>query len=210
MNFYKLLGVDFNATEEEIKKAYRKKVKLFHPYVNPDGEEIFKILNTAYETLINTEKRAKYDNLINKNSLLKVFEEKLLEFLGFIDKPQKGSDIKTTLTVSLEDGILGKEKTVKYMRKVVCPNCEGTGITKESKIERCDKCNTEGKIQTKIGKIICFKCFGKGFVVKNPCSRCKGFGYTKKEECITFKVPVGVQTGDRIKVKSMGNCGLGN
>lgn len=208
MNFYRLLGVAYNATPDEIKKAYRKKVKIFHPDVNPDGEEVFKLLNVAYETLINPDKREQYDKLLNKNSLLKVFEDKLLEFLGFTDKPQKGSDIRTTVTVSLEDGLLGRKKTIKYKRKVLCPDCEGNGIVKESRLIKCDKCSGEGRIQTKLGKIVCFKCLGKGFVVKNPCGRCGGLGYTKEDQYISFKVPIGVETGDKLTVKSMGNCGL--
>lgn len=208
MNFYKLLGIPFNATEEDIKKAYRKKVKLFHPDINPDGEEIFKILNIAYETLINPEKRTQYDKLINGSSIFKIFEEKLLDFFGFTDKPLKGTDIKTTIKVSLEDGLLGKEKTIKYKRKVICPECDGNAITKYSKIEKCFKCDGKGRINTKLGKILCFNCLGKGFMIKNPCKSCKGLGYIKKDEFITFKVPIGIQTGDKIKIKNMGNCGL--
>ena len=208
MNFYKLLGVAFNATPEEIKKAYRKKVKLFHPDINPNGKEIFKVLNTAYETLINPEKRQEYDRYINKNSLTRILEEKILDFLGFTDKPLKGLDIKTTVIVSLQDGILSREKTISYERKVICPECEGSSITSYSQIVKCDKCDGEGRIQTKIGKIICFKCLGKGFVVKNPCKTCKGFGYIKTKDQVSFKVPIGVETGDKIRIEGKGHCGL--
>ena len=208
MNFYKLLGVPFNATEDEIKKAYRKKVKLFHPDINPNGKEIFKILNLAYETLTDPQKRLEYDKLINKSSPIRFVEEKIFDFLGFTDKPQKGSDIKTTVEITLEEGILQKEKTIVYKRKVKCPECEGNGITKESIIEKCDKCKGLGRVNTKIGNIVCLKCLGKGFIVKNPCKTCQGLGYVKKDQYLTFKVPLGVQTGDKLRVKNMGNEGI--
>ena len=207
MNFYKLLGLKIDATEEEIKKAFRKQAKKFHPDLNKDSEEIFKLINQAYKTLIDPEKRSFYNNILGKSNLLNVFEEKLLEFLGFTDKPKNGSNIHITLKVSLKDAILGSEKVITYKRYKTCENCEGSGLSQSSKIVKCKKCDGIGKIQTKIGKIVCFNCFGKGYEILNPCEKCKGQGYYKGLESIKINVPKGIDDGERLRIRNLGHDG---
>ena len=209
MNFYKLLGLKIDATEEEIKKAFRKQAKKFHPDLNKGSEEIFKIINEAYKTLIDPEKRSFYNSILGKSNLFNVFEEKLLDFLGFTDKPKNGSSIYITLKVSIKDAILGSEKVITYKRYKSCENCEGSGLSGSSKIIKCKKCDGIGKIQTKIGKIICFGCFGKGYEILNPCEKCKGHGHYKGLESVKIKIPKGIDDGERLRIKNLGHDGTG-
>lgn len=200
MNFYKLLTIKISASEDEIKKAYRKVAKKFHPDINPDGDFIFKLLNEAYVILLDPQKRKEYDKrLFEKNS------GKFSEFLFFTSKPKDGSDIN--LSIYLENKESEKEIVVGYKRYKVCEICEGNGLKKDSKIEICEKCKGTGKIKTKFGSIVCFNCFGEGYKILNPCEFCKGLGYYYGKEKIKVKVK-DLQSGDKVLLKGFGNCGI--
>lgn len=207
MNFYKLLGVSPDATYQEIKKAFYKKAKKFHPDINPGSEDTFKLILKAYQTLINPQEREKYNNLIQGSSGFISLTEKFMDFLGFTDKPKKGSNIKVKLNLSLKEAIEGAKKELSYKRKVLCEVCEGCGFTENSKVMLCDRCEG-GKIKTKFGSIVCPHCLGKGFVIYNPCHACGGKGFYTKMDTISINVPVGVKDREKLVVKGLGNIGL--
>lgn len=207
MNFYKLLGVSPDAKPEEIKKAFYRRAKKFHPDVNPDSAEIFKLITKAYQTLIDPQQRRLYDSLINRKTIFELFQEKLVEFLGFTDKPKRGKTIKVVLPVSITEGIKGGIKEVVYKRKVFCAKCDGIGFTEKSEFIRCDRCEG-GRVLTPLGKVICPKCLGRGVIIKNPCDACGGKGLTVKQEKVFIKVPVGVEDGEAVSIKSMGDAGV--
>ncbi|MEJ5172201.1 MAG: DnaJ domain-containing protein [Hydrogenothermaceae bacterium] len=207
MNFFRLLGVSPLSSTEEIKKAFYKKAKKFHPDLNPNAGEIFKYITQAYETLTDPEKRKHYESVLNKKSILDKFSESFFGFLGFTAKPKRGKNIKLTLTVYLEDGLRGSKKEISYKRKVICGDCDGCGFTEHSSIVKCEKC-INGYIDTKLGKIPCPECLTKGFIIKNPCNTCKGIGYYTKMDRVVIDIPVGVRGGDFIKIEKIGNAGL--
>ncbi|MEZ0324172.1 MAG: DnaJ domain-containing protein [Hydrogenothermaceae bacterium] len=207
MNFFRLLGVSPLSSTEEIKKAFYRKAKKFHPDLNPDAGEIFKYITQAYETLIDPQKRKDYEAVLEKKSIFDKFSETLFEFLGFTTKPKKGKNIKITLTVDIKDGLIGSKKEISYKRKVICEECDGCGFTEYSSIVKCERC-LNGYINTKFGKMPCPECLAKGFIIKNPCNRCKGKGYYNKIEKVFIDVPIGVRDGDFIKIRKLGNAGL--
>lgn len=207
MNYFKLLGVSPSATPEHIKKSFHKMAKKFHPDLNPDGIEIFKYINQAYETLIDPKKRIEYQSILEKRSIADKLSDRVFEFLGFTDKPKRGNDIKLKVSVSLKEGIFGSKKRIDYKRRVICEECEGSGLDIESKISECDRC-FQGRVKTKFGKIPCPRCLGRGFIILNPCKRCRGDGYHLRLETIYIDVPVGVGDREIIKLKKLGNAGI--
>ena len=131
-NYYQILGVERSATQEEIKKAYRRLAKEWHPDVNPDpkAEEKFKEINEAYYVLSDEEKRREYDRLLQSGDekAYKDFMEYIQDFLERIrkaPKPKKGQDIRLKLELSLEEAFLGCEKLIEYERWIDCPSCDG-------------------------------------------------------------------------------------
>ncbi len=208
MDFYKILGVARDATPEEIKKAFREKAKKFHPDRNKGSQEFFKKIILAYETLIDPEKRRKYDIKLQKEiSLLDNALSKVYHALGYTPVKKRGKDIYKKVFISLKEGYLGSKKTIYYTRKEKCSICEGTGVTENSIVKECKSCLGKGLIKKGFIKIPCIKCEGKGFQVLNPCVSCGGKGYIRKETRKTFKIPEGIKEGDHIKIKGGGHCG---
>ncbi|NPA54308.1 MAG: DnaJ domain-containing protein, partial [Aquificae bacterium] len=206
MDYYKILGVAKNATPEEIKKAFREKAKKYHPDINKSSEEFFKKITVAYETLIDPEKRKKYDLSLKKQKL-SYFTDKLYETFGFTSKPIKGKDIHLKISLSLEEGFFGKEKEIFYERKEHCPKCEGTGLSSNSILKECFKCKGKGKYKKAFLHLPCFECHGKGYVILNPCDMCGGKGLVKKQVKKIIKIPRGIQEKNKIKIKYGGNGG---
>ncbi len=208
MDFYKILGVARDATPEEIKKAFREKAKRFHPDRNKSSQEFFKKVTLAYETLIDPEKRKKYDLQLNRStSILDKAFSKIYDTLGFTPASKKGKDLYKKVFISLKEGFLGSVKTISYTRKERCSYCEGTGITENSVIRECSLCRGEGFVKKGVIKIPCSRCKGRGFQILNPCTNCSGKGYIHLETRKTFKIPEGIKEGDYIKIKGGGDCG---
>ncbi len=206
MDYYKLLGVARDATPEEIKKAFREKAKKYHPDINKSTEELFKKITTAYETLIDPEKRKKYDQYLRKKGN-KSLVDRFYEALGFTSKPVKGRDIHIKLTISLEEGYYGKEKEIFYQRNEHCPVCKGTGLSENSIIKECPKCKGKRKVKKAFISIPCTTCSGKGIIILNPCITCGGKGLVKKQVKKHFYIPKGIQEGQKIKIKEGGHGG---
>ncbi len=209
MDFYKILGVDRDATPEEIKKAFREKAKKYHPDVNKGAEEFFKKITAAYETLIDEEKRKIYDEKIKKSSSFTDFlSEKIFEALGFTPKPVKGKDIHKKIYISISEGLKGSIKTISYIREEKCSFCGGTGLGENSLLKECDSCSGKGVKKKLMVSIPCIKCSGKGYLILNPCEFCHGKGTVKKTVEKRFRLPVGINEGMKIVIRKGGNSGI--
>jgi len=211
MDLYKILGVGRDATPEEIKKAFRKKAKQFHPDINPEHQETFKKITYAYDILIDPEKRKKYDKTLKdfeKKDFGKIIGDILADFLGFHTKPVTGENITAKISLTIEEGYFGSVKTVRYKRKVICGECSGRGITSRSRIKECKRCKGSGRIKKAFIQIPCFECFGRGVVIINPCPVCKGSGRVSKTEKKNIKIPAGVLNGQKVIVERGGNEGI--
>ncbi len=192
MDYYRILGVPKNATQEQIKQAFREKAKKYHPDVNPEGGQIFKKILEAYETLSDPKKRKAYDSQNKTYSTLKeIFKE-------------KPSDIKLDVYITLEEAYNGTERWLSYDRKVVCSTCEGEGLYDNSQFIPCKKCKGSGLVEILGIKTICFECKGKGEKLINPCPQCEGKGTVEKTENLKITIPSG--TKEKVFVyKGLGN-----
>jgi molecular chaperone DnaJ len=211
-DYYKILGVEKNATAEEIKKAYRNLAKTHHPDVGGNEEE-FKKISAAYETLSNEEKRRNYDNGGNNpNMNFDPFNMGNFGFNPFGNRQpasQKGRDIRLDLTLTLEEIYRGTNKKIKFNHSVGCDTCSGTG----GKDTACDACNGQGVItqtvQTPMGRMMnqkmCGKCRATGRIIIDPCKTCNGVGSVLKTEMLDLKIPEGVEHGHAFIVKSGGD-----
>ncbi|AAC07578.1 DnaJ C-terminal domain-containing protein [Aquifex aeolicus] len=220
-DYYEILGVNRDATKEEIKKAYRKLVRIYHPDINPDpsAQEKFKEINEAYHVLIDDERRSEYDAILSRNDVGKFrdFLEYIQEFVESIiqgekgkkRRPRKGQDIKMKLPLTLEEAGLGCEKEIIYSRWMDCPVCEGMGVKGEAETVVCHACNGEGRRVSGIFNFPrpCSVCKGKGFIVKNPCPTCYGRGRVSAQHKIKVHIPPGTEEGEVLKVPEKGHLG---
>lgn len=207
MNFYRLLGVSLDSKPEDIKRAFYYKAKKFHPDVNPNSSTLFKYIIQAYQTLIDPNKRKEYEAFFSKKGPLETFSEKFMEILGFTDKPKKGTDINLQIKLSLKEAIEGVEKEILYQRRVICKRCDGCGFDEGSAVVECDSCKG-GRVETRFGRFVCPVCFGRGFLIKNPCKSCKGLGHTKVTQYLYLQINQGVEDGSTKVFKHLGNAGL--
>ncbi len=206
MNYYELLGIAKNASEEEIKKAFREKAKKYHPDVNPEGSEIFKEITKAYETLIDPQKRKLYDQSLKPKSLKQKIESKIDKL--FKSVVINGSNIYIEEKLTLEEAFTGIRKNIIFQRKEICTSCEGSGIGENSIIKECPKCKGKGKIKTPLINIPCPFCKGRKFEILNPCSRCGGKGLIKKDVQLNISVPPFSTDSLMLVLKGEGNKGL--
>lgn len=219
-DYYQILGVNKNATSDEIKKAYRKLSKQFHPDVNPDGADKFKDIAEAYDTLSDENKRNRYDNPNpfggQGGNPFDIFEE----MMRGKQRPQhprvKDKTIKVVLTP--QETFHGIDKELNYKVKHSCDVCTGTGG--DTKV--CSVCGGSGVLQQKIGtgfftQIVetpCGKCHKTGKIIVNPCIKCNGRGSVDKFQTLKIKIPQSVDSGDFLRVRGKGdfinNVGYGD
>lgn len=223
--YYELLGVDEDASQDEIKSAYRNKAKTYHPHSNSDtaDEEKFKKINKAYEVLSDEEKRKKYDRFgkaaVEGNASTNTsagFEniQDIFETLfgGGRGRQQKQADLKKTLAITLDDAYHGVEKTITVQRDAACETCDGSG-SEDGELQTCPHCNGQGKVQavrrTPFGRsrVVeeCDQCNGRGKQPETPCPDCGGDGTTRTEETISVDIPAGVRHRQRVRVEDKGN-----
>ena len=237
-DYYEILGVPKDATEEEIKSSYRNLAKKYHPDLNPDNieeaSEKFKEASEAYEVLSDPSKRKKYDlfghggvngqtgNYQNFGGFEDIFGDFMNDFFGggFTDTrrngPIRGADLRYDLDLSFEEAAFGAEKEIEIERQENCGTCEGTGVEPGSSKETCSKCNGSGEIryaqQSPLGRIIrvstCDECHGTGEIIVDKCKICHGTGSVRKNKKIKVKIPAGVNTGSIISVRGEGEGGL--
>ena len=222
-DYYGILGVEKNATDSEIKKAYRKLSKKYHPDVNPDGEEKFKDVAEAYDILSDSNKRANYDRFGSANPRGgnpfggQSMEDMMREF-GFgggrnpftKQEQNRGHDLVINVRISLEEVFNGVTKKFKYRRNAPCTTCNGDGGTGK---KTCPKCNGSGSVMhihnTPIGQmrqvVDCDQCSATGVVFDNTCGTCHGNGTINKEEMVEVNIPKGIKDGDAIEYVGMGH-----
>lgn len=230
-DLYNILGVDRNATEDQLKSAYRKLSKKYHPDINKssDAEEKFKEIASAYETLSDPSKKANYDRFGSGGnpyggggnpfgahgfSMDDIFSQFGDMFggnpHGRQQRTSKGSDLRMKVVLNIDDILKGATKKLKYKRHVKCDPCNGKGGTD---VKNCSTCNGSGQrvvVQnTPFGQIrnqtICNNCSGSGKEMKNKCGSCHGQGTQVKEQVVDVEIPAGVSTGMQLNMQGFGN-----
>ena len=233
-DYYEVLSVDRNATDEELKKAFRKLAFTYHPDHNRDdgAEDKFKEVNEAYEALSDSDRRAAYDRFGHDGAeglFSRGFEG--FNFGGFGDifeaffggtatsarqAPQRGTDLHYGITISFEEAAFGFEKEISISRIENCSLCNGVGCKPGTQPSKCPNCGGAGQVrrtqQSIFGRFttntICSQCHGEGRIITDPCSQCRGTGKEKCKREILVKVPAGVDDGSRIRLSNEGEAGI--
>lgn len=236
-DYYDILGTSKGASDDEIKKAYRKLAMKYHPDRNPDdkeAEEKFKDINEAYQVLSDPEKKSQYDQFGTTDfnggfggaggfdfSGMGGFEDIFDSFFGggFSSRrrngPERGDDLEYTLNLTFEEAVFGIEKEISISKNENCDTCNGTGSKPGSNPKTCDKCGGTGQVRyqrnTPLGSFVststCDKCNGRGKVITDPCSHCHGKGTVRKNKKVKIKIPAGVDTGNVLPLRGQGEPG---
>lgn len=220
-NYYEILGVDKNASADEIKKAYRKKAIEHHPDKGGD-EDKFKEAAEAYETLSDPEKKREYDTFgkagngrsnFNMDDIFSQFGDIFSGFnfnFGGHSRAKRGGDLRIKVSLTLSDILFGSEKKIKYKRQKHCKSCSGTGGKDTTVCRTCNGAGQRSFIQkTPFGQIQqiapCNFCNGEGKTIKDKCHSCNGEGTTLTEEAIDLNIPPGALTGMQLTMQGNGN-----
>lgn len=231
-DYYDVLGVSKNASDADIKKAFRRLAMKFHPDRNPDNEEAeekFKEAKEAHDILSDQQKRAAYDQFGHAGVSTSAGGPDAQGFSGFGDifdsvfgdifgaqgrggqRAQSGANLRYDLELGLEDAIAGATIKIRVPRLVTCNQCSGSGARPGSGPVRCPTCNGAGQVRMQQGffsvQQTCPKCRGRGNIIDDPCPACRGQGRIRDSKTISVKVPPGVDTGDRIRLNGEGEAG---
>ena len=215
-DYYKILEVEENASDEDIKKSYRSLSKKFHPDVNPDGTEKFKEINEAYETLGNTEKRQQYNQRKSNPYAGSDFENMFSQMFGGANgfrqqQPRRKSAPDKIIRVQItpQESYLGTEKNVSYFRDIHCNHCNGGGGDQQA----CQTCGGAGFQVKQFGtgfmvqqiRTVCNTCGGKGYTLVHKCYYCDGRGTKQSTGELKINIPVGADSGQFLKVGDVGD-----
>lgn len=233
-DYYKLLGVERNASDAEIKKSYRSMAMKFHPDRNKDNPEEaevkFKQIKEAYEVLSDAQKRSAYDQFghagvdgsmggggrggFTSESFSDVFGDVFGDIFGGGSRQrgaQRGSDLRYNLELTLEEAVAGTESKLRVPVLVACKECDSTGAKKGSSPVICSTCHGHGQVRMQQGffsvQQTCPTCRGTGKQIKDPCGVCRGEGRVQETKTLSAKIPAGVDTGDRIRLAGEGEAG---
>lgn len=239
-DYYEVLGVSKGASDSELKKAYRKLAKQNHPDLNPGdkaAEARFKEINEAYEVLSDSEKRSKYDQFghagVDPNfgggdggfggfDMGDIFSSFFGGFGGFGGEqrgartgPQKGSDVRISISITLEEAAFGCKKEISISHMEACDTCKGTGSAEGTTAEICPNCHGTGSVRvqqrTMFGSMstttVCPNCRGEGKIIHQPCKSCNGKGAVRKKKNISINIPAGIDEGQAISLRGQGDIG---
>jgi molecular chaperone DnaJ len=232
-DYYEILGISQNATDQEIKSAYRKQALRYHPDKNPgdlEAEEKFKEAAEAYSVLSDAEKRARYDRFGHSGlqgggfsgfdpSTFGDFGDILGDFFGFgdifgtrrRDGPERGPDLRYDLKISFREAAFGLRTKIKIPRQETCSSCQGRGTAKGKSPVSCPVCHGAGQVRYQQGFFsisrTCGQCQGTGKIIRHPCETCQGRGAVRREKILEVKIPAGVDNGARLRIQGEGEAG---
>nr|MBP9838598.1 molecular chaperone DnaJ [Pseudomonadota bacterium] len=235
-DYYEILEVSKDASQDQIKKSYRQLAIKFHPDKNPnnkEAEEKFKEATEAYQVLSSEENRAKYDRFghaafsngggFDGFSDFGAFAEDIFGdiFGAFFGsgttrgRQRGGRDLKYNLEITLEEAATGIEKNIKLKKPVPCTGCKGNGVRDGKDAPVCKNCGGRGQVRIQQGFFTisrpCSSCNGNGKINKDPCPSCGGKGNSTKEKELNVKIPAGIDTGQQLKIRGEGEeLGGGN
>lgn len=237
VDYYQTLELTKGASEEEIKKAYRKLAMKHHPdrnAGNKESEAKFKEIKEAYEVLSDSEKRATYDRFghaafeqgMGGGGGAGGFHGDFGDVFGDIFEgmfggrgggrqrgPQRGDDLQYQIEITLEEAAFGAQKTIRYNRSQTCATCNGSGAKKGTTSSTCTTCNGQGQVRMQQGffsiQQTCPKCRGSGKIIKEHCGDCRGQGTVNAPRTIEVKIPAGIDHGQRVRLSGEGAAGAG-
>ena len=230
-DYYEVLGVNRDASEDDIKKSYRKLAMKFHPDRNPDNpkaEEQFKEAKEAYEMLSDANKRAAYDQYghagVDPSAAaggagMGGFSDAFGDIFGDIfgggrsrSNVYRGADLRYNFEIGLEEAARGTETKIRIPTLDECATCHGTGAKPGTQPVKCTTCDGHGQVRMQQGffsiQQTCPKCHGTGKIVQSPCVACRGAGRMKQHKTLSVKIPAGVDEGDRIRLSGEGEAGV--
>ncbi len=233
-DYYEVLGVGRDASEREIKKAYKRLAMKYHPDRNPgdkEAEASFKEVKEAYEILTDANKKAAYDQFghagVDPNrgggggyggagDFGDIFGDVFGDIFGGGRRggqrqAARGSDLRYNLELSLEEAVKGLTKEIRIPTLASCDVCDGSGAKKGTSATTCGTCHGQGQVQMRQGffavQQACPTCHGRGKIIKDPCGKCHGEGRVEKTKTLSVKIPAGVDTGDRVRLTGEGEAG---
>jgi molecular chaperone DnaJ len=232
-DYYELLGLSRTASDDEIKKAYRQLALKYHPDRNPGdkhAEEKFKEISEAYQVLSDAQKRVQYDQFGHaafgeggpfaggfdfNAGFQDIFGDIFGDFFGAGTagrrRQMRGEDLRYNLTLAFEEAVSGTEKRIKIPRHGQCETCRGTGAKPGTAPQPCPTCRGKGQVNFQQGFFsvsrTCNQCHGQGTIIRDPCGVCGGAGRVRKLHTLNVKIPAGVDTGSRLKLRGEGETG---
>jgi molecular chaperone DnaJ len=232
-DYYEILGIPRDAGEDEIKRSYRRLAMQYHPDRNPgdkEAEEKFKEASEAYEVLRDPEKREIYNRFGHEGlrgtgftgftgfeDIFSAFGDIFEDFFGFgttrrgRTMARSGADLRYDLTLSFLDAAFGKEITIEIPKFVKCDSCGGSGAEPGTFPSTCQTCRGHGQVSRTQGffniSTTCPDCHGEGEVIHTPCSQCQGQKRVRKRKSLSLKIPPGVETGSRLRLRGEGEEG---
>ena len=236
-DYYAVLGVARNASDEDIRRAFRRKAMEFHPdrNKNADAEDKFKEINEAYQVLSDSQKRAQYDRFgragvgsgaqaggspFDGFDVFGGFGDIFDSFFGdstsrSARQPRRGGDIQQQVILSFEESIFGAEREIELNRLEPCNHCSGAGNEPGTSVDTCSTCRGTGQIRRSQRSVFgqftqvvgCSTCAGRGNVIANPCSNCRGAGRERRKRKIEVRIPAGVEGGMQVRLSGEGDVG---